>query len=103
MAKIEFTHVTRIPYEADEEPGMPTYKFIGLIHNDDNIPTDEDEEFEMLASIEIDGRDMDTEHLSGTEINPMNVELWGAFLTALHEDPIYLTLHKEATYLYYDG
>ena len=93
MPKIEFTHVTRIPYEADEEPGMPTYKFIGLI--------DEDEEFEMLASIEIDGRDMETEHLSGTEISPEDPELWGAFLAALNEDEEFIKLHKEASDLYY--
>jgi hypothetical protein len=58
--KITVNKVTLVPAEEDEEPGMPTFLVEG---------TWEGEAFAYNVSVELDGRDADWEHVSGSDPN----------------------------------
>jgi len=92
---MQITEITRIPYEADEEPGMPTYLVTGTDSND--------VKFVAKISLEIDGRDGDCEIVEG-----------GENLRESHEDVFMLSelfschptlekLHAEAAEAYYNN
>lgn len=58
--KIKINKVTLVPSEEDEEPGMPTFLVEGIW---------EGEVFAYNVSVELDGRDADWEHVSGSDPN----------------------------------
>ena len=82
MTKV--TRFARLPYEADEEPGMPTFEISG---------THKGFPFAGRLSIEIDGRDVDWEHTSG--VNP------GSVLDAALEHEPLAAAYKEAVNEYF--
>ncbi len=55
---ITIQSVTRLPYAADEEPGMPSFNVTGTIGQ---------EFFHIITSVEIDGRDAEHDVKEGPE------------------------------------
>lgn len=58
MSNFTVIAITRIPYEADEEPGMPTFRLEGTWKGAPSV---------YNVSVELDGRDADWDHQSGAD------------------------------------
>lgn len=64
-----------VPPEADEEPGMPTYRLAGLA---------DDKPFCGDMSVEIDGRDAEYEPIWGFDLRD-DFDMWNALWPALEK------------------
>jgi hypothetical protein len=62
---VNVTSIERMPAEIDEEPGMPTFAVSGSFNG---------QPFEVNLSIELDGRDMEAQHVAGVDIFGTDVD-----------------------------
>ena len=92
---IKITTVTRLPYEADEEPGMPSFDVTG---------TTGTTEFNVITSLEIDGRDGEHTVKSGPADLANTVSDNGdEYFEALCEHPDFIREFQTAADEYYSS
>ncbi len=89
--QIELTEVVQLPLEAGEEPGMPTYRVTGKL---DGKP------FVVKSSVEIDGRDIEHEHVSGVDFVD-DFDITDTYFVALCQNDTFIELSEAASREFY--
>lgn len=89
---IVITNVARLPYAADEEPGMPSYEVDGTLDGT---------KFKVVTSLEIDGRDGEHEVKVGPQSLVNDRDVNEAYFEALCENDEFNRLSEAAAVEYY--